>query len=145
MLRESAHEQVMLDMEIDYIRDYLELAKLSFEDQRFVEFSMNGQTEGKKIPPLLFIPIIENAIKHCNKQAQIPGVSIAFNINTKFIELRTSNYVKQNDFKLPDSGSGTGLKNVEKRLRLLHGDDYVLQIKQNPDNFEVYLKVPLNG
>jgi sensor histidine kinase YesM len=144
MLNESIHEQVMLKMEITYIKDYLELAKLSFEDPDFVAFNLTGQTENKKIPPLLFIPIIENAIKHCNKQSKIPGVNIEFNIEEEFIELKTSNYIKQNDFKLPDSGTGTGLKNVEKRLKLLHNENYTFNVKQNMDKFNVYLKVPLS-
>jgi len=144
MLKESTHEQVMLKMEITYIQDYLELAKLGFENPDFVEFSLKGQTENKKIPPLLFIPVIENAIKHSNKQSKLPGVEIHFNIENDFIELNTSNYIKRNDFKLPDSGTGTGLKNVEKRLKLLHGENYSFTVKQNIDKFNVYLKVPFS-
>ena len=59
------------------------------------------------------------------------------------MEMRTSNYLKRNDFKLPDSGSGNGLKNVEKRLKLLFEENYVFDINSNLDKFEVYLKVPL--
>lgn len=143
MLQESSEEKVMLDKELDYIKDYLELAKLSFKDPKFLEFSTSGNITGKQIPPLLFIPIIENAIKHCNKQAGSPGIQIKFNAESDYIELSTSNSVKRNDFKLPDSATGTGLKNVEKRLILLHGENYIFDIDRNMDNFEVYLKVPL--
>jgi len=59
------------------------------------------------------------------------------------IELKTSNYIKRNDFKLPDSVAGTGLKNVEKRLQLLYNDNYVFDINRNMDKFDVYLKLPL--
>jgi len=143
MLKESNEEKAMLDKELDYIKDYLELAKLSFEDPDFLEFNFSGDFSGKDIPPLLFIPIIENSIKHCNKQSKIPGVEINFNVGNDFIELRTSNFIKRNDFKLPDSGSGNGLKNVEKRLKLLYEENYVFEINSNIDKFEVYLKVPL--
>jgi len=143
MLQESTHEYVSLDNEISYIEDYLELAKLSFSDSEFVEFSIEGSTKTKNIPPLLFIPVIENAVKHCNKQAKSPGISIRFTIEKDGIELHTSNYVKHNDYKLPDSGTGTGLKNVEKRLKLLHNDNYVFNINQKMDKFEVYIKVPI--
>ncbi len=142
MLQESTHEQVKLDKEMDYISDYLELAKLSFSNPDFVVFKQQGSANGKLVPPLLFIPIIENAVKHCNKQSQAPGIEITFNIESGFIELRTSNFVKQNTFKLPDSGTGTGLINVEKRLKLLHGDKYTFDINKNMDKFEVYIKVP---
>jgi LytS/YehU family sensor histidine kinase len=143
MLQESNEESVKLDKEMTYIEDYLELATLSFSDPNFVDYKTEGSPNNKNIPPLLFIPIIENAVKHCNKQAPAPGIKINFTIDNEFIELRTSNHIKRNDFKLPDSGTGTGIKNVKKRLHLIHGDNYIFDINRNMDKFEVYLKVPL--
>ncbi len=143
MLKESNEEKAMLDKELEYIQDYLELAKLSFEDPKFLEFNLSGNFTGKYCPPLLFIPIIENAIKHCNKQSKSPGIQIDFIVEKDFIELHTSNFIKKNDFKLPDSSSGNGLKNVEKRLRLLYEDNYIFEINRNLDKFDVYIKVPL--
>ena len=144
MLQESTQELVKLGKEMAYIKDYLELAKLSFSNPEFVQFDLKGATHDKQVPPLLFIPIIENAVKHCNKQSTSPGIEISFTIKNDFIELRTSNFVKHNDFKLPDSGTGTGLKNVEKRLKLLHGNNFTFDINRNMDKFDVYIKVPFN-
>jgi len=143
MLHESPHEEVRLDKEIAYIQDYLELAKLSFEDPGFLEFESRGSVNGKMIPPLLFIPIIENAVKHCNKKSKSPGIKIQFTVENNHIELHTFNYVKRNDFKLPSKSTGTGLKNVEKRLKLIHGENYSFDIQKDMDKFEVYIKVPL--
>ena len=142
MLKESSTEKAKLNKEIEYIQDYLELAKLSFENENYLDFKVNGNVNGKEIPPLLFIPIIENAIKHCNKQSAVPGIYIEFLIADEFIELKTSNYIKRNDFKLPDSGTGTGLKNVEKRLKLIFAENYTFEVNKKADKFEVYLKVP---
>ncbi|MCK5731027.1 MAG: histidine kinase [Draconibacterium sp.] len=143
MLHESPHEKVKLDSEITYIKDYLELAKLSFEDSNFLEFKTSGSISGKQIPPLLFIPLIENAIKHCNKKSKLPGIQINFNTVNEFVELTTSNYIKPGNQKLPNNSTGTGIKNVEKRLKLIHGKNYIFEIKQDLDKFKVYLKVPL--
>lgn len=143
MLKESNEEKALLKKEVEYIKDYLDLAKLSFEDPEFLQFNCSGEYNNKQIPPLLFIPVIENAIKHCNKQSNLPGIKIDFNVGNDFIELTTSNYIKKNDFKLPDSGSGNGLKNIEKRLKLLFNENYSFEIKSNMDKFDVYVKVPL--
>ncbi|MCY1722749.1 histidine kinase [Prolixibacteraceae bacterium Z1-6] len=143
MLQESTHEQVKLEKEINYIQDYLELAKLSFSNQEFLQFRFNGLANAHMVPPLLFIPIIENAVKHCNKQSETPGIEIDFSIDEENITLQTSNYVRRNDFKLPYSGTGTGLKNVEKRLKLLYNENYKFEINRNMDKFEVYIQVPL--
>ena len=143
MLKESNEEKAMLNNEVEYIQDYIELAKLSFEDPKFLNFSSSGDFSAKQIPPLLFIPIIENTIKHSNKQSKSPGIQIEFKVENDFVELKTSNFVKRNDFKLPDAGSGNGLKNVEKRLKLLFDKNYVFDINSNMDKFEVFLKIPL--
>lgn len=143
MLQESTEEKTLIDKELEYIKDYLELAKLSFEDPQFLEYKTSGSFTGKQIPPLLFIPIIENAVKHCNKQVKSPGIKISFKVENNYIELNTTNYVKRNDFKLPDTGTGNGLKIVEKRLKLLHGENYIFDINRNMDKFNVFLKVPL--
>ena len=143
MLKESNEEKALLKNELEYIQDYIELAKLSFEDPKFLEFAISGDISGKNIPPLLFIPIIENTIKHCNKQSKSPGIEIFFNVGKDFIELKTSNFIKRNDFKLPDTSSGSGIKNVEKRLKLLYDQNYEFEINSNMDKFDVYLKVPL--
>ncbi|MBN1987598.1 MAG: histidine kinase [Prolixibacteraceae bacterium] len=144
MLQESTEEKVMLDKELAYINDYLELAKLSFENPAFLKFEISGSSAGKLIPPLLFIPVIENAVKHCNKQAKLPGIQISFKIENGFIELKTSNHVKRNDFKLPDNSSGNGLKNVKKRLELIYRENFIFDINRDMDKFDVYLKVPLS-
>lgn len=143
MLQESTRERVKLEKEMTYIQDYIELAKLSFSSPDFVKFTLQGSTNAKYVPPLLFIPIIENAVKHCNKQTKkMPGIEIDFIIQADSIELHTSNFVKRNDLNLPGTGTGTGLKNVAKRLKLLHGTNYTFDIKNNKDKFDVYLKVP---
>ena len=143
MLKESNEEKALLKNELEYIGDFIELGKLSFEDPNFLEYKTSGDFNGKHIPPLLFIPIIENTIKHCNKQVKSPGIQIQFTVNSNFVELKTSNFLKRNDFILPDSGSGNGLTNVEKRLKLLFGKNYFFEINNSLDKFEVYLKIPL--
>lgn len=143
MLQESTHEKVKLDKELSYIEDYLQLATLSFANPEFLKFELRGLPNSQMVPPLLFIPIIENAVKHCNKQSESPGVIINFEIEPDSIELKTSNFVKRNDFKLPDSGTGTGLKNVEKRLKLLYGSNYTFDINKDMDKFDVHIKVPV--
>ncbi len=143
MLQESVQEKVLLEKEVSYIEDYLELAKLSFENPGFLKFNTQGPIGGKTVPPLLFIPLIENAIKHSNKLKTAPGIIIKIAVNHEFIEMTTSNFIKQNDFILPGTGTGIGLKNVRKRLELLYPENYTFDTKKVGDKFEVVIKVPL--
>lgn len=143
MLKESNEEKAFLKNEMEYVKDYMELAKLSFQDPTFLTFTCSGETNGKQIPPLLFIPVIENTIKHGNKQTKSPGIEIDCKVENDYVELKTSNFIKRNDFKLPDSNSGNGLKNLEKRLKLLYSENYIFDINRNMDKFDVHLRVPL--
>lgn len=143
MLSESTEEKALFDKEVEYIMDYIELSKLSFKDANFLELNISGKKQGKTVPPLLFIPIIENAIKHSNKQSVTPGISINFNITGTYIELTTSNFVKRNISNLPEKGTGSGLKNVEKRLKLLFLENYIFTHSMEGDKFKAYLKVPI--
>ena len=143
MLSESTEEKAMFDKEIEYIMDYLELAKLSFKDEDFLQFKMSGNKQGKMVPPLLFIPIIENAIKHSNKQSKSPGILVNFDISDNYIELRTTNFVKQRSNELTEKRSGTGLKNVEKRLKLLYPESFTFTHTIKNEVFTAYIKVPV--
>ena len=150
MLKESSEEKVRVHKELSYIEDYLELAKLSFENPKFLKYEVTGQNRSKQIPPLLFIPVIENAVKHSNKQSASPGIEINLQITNDFMHLHTSNFIKKADFKPPeynqrksDANTGTGLKNVERRLKLLYNGNYTFEIKRNTDKFDAYIKVPL--
>ncbi len=143
MLQESNADKVTVENELAYIRDYLKLVELSFKNPDFIRYRESGGNTGKEIPPLLFIPIIENTIKHCNKQVNSPGVDIEFRIDEDFITLKTQNYIKPNNLKLPEPTTGTGLKNVEKRLKLLYNGNYKFDINKNDNKFEVFIQVPL--
>lgn len=43
---------------------------------------------------MLFIPLIENTIKHSNKSVSKPGITIEFSIDESRIHLKTLNFIK---------------------------------------------------
>lgn len=143
MLQESSEENVLLEKELTYIKDYVELAKLSFRDPSFVSFYITGDTKDKRVSPLLFIPVIENAVKYCNKQSASPGISIRFTVDDRHVTLETSNFVKKDSVNFESNNSGIGLKNLRKRLSILYKDRYRLDVKKDKNTFNVYLKIPL--
>lgn len=57
---------ISTDKEIEYIRNFIELQKLRFSEEDGLEVTLEifGKTKPKTIPPMLFIPFIENASKH---------------------------------------------------------------------------------
>jgi len=63
MLYEKEDEQykVSLDKEINHINSFIDLQKLRHVGDTYIQFSIEGYTPGKKVPPLLLFPLIENS------------------------------------------------------------------------------------
>jgi len=143
MLYEANTEKVQLDDELEYLKSYISLHKLRLKDPDFIEFEIHGNTAGKMIPPMLFIPFVENAFKHGNKKVASPGIMIRINVKKEEISFYISNY-KSVSLRTSDTNSGIGLANVQRRLELLYGSaNYDLTINENEDMFKVQLMVKL--
>ena len=54
--------EIDLNCEIEVIHDYLEIEKIRFGER--MEFSISNEVENFKLPPLLLLTLVENAIKH---------------------------------------------------------------------------------
>ncbi len=141
MLNDSSHETVKLEQEINYIKDYLELEKIRYSNPGYIEFIVNGNYSGLRIPPLIFMPFIENAFKHGNKLKPAPGIIINMSIDLKTINFSVKNHIKENIDSV-NKKSGFGLKNIKRRLELLFGKSYELLI--NTENNEYIVNLNLN-
>lgn len=139
MLNQANEQRIFLDNEIDYIRDYLQLSAFSFENADYIEFNVEGDTSSKTIEPLLFIPLVENTVKHGKKSGEVPGIKIYICANDTYVELVTINYLKE--VKSQVYAGGFGLSNLEKRLNLLYPDNYMLKTEKTGKLFKAHLKI----
>ena len=64
MLYETNQDEVLLDKELEYLGDYIELEKLRFGDELETNYQIEGALENKYIAPMLLIPFVENSFKH---------------------------------------------------------------------------------
>ena len=117
MLYESQQQNVPLEREIQYLQNLIELQQLRLTKKDFIKFSVSGIPENKRVPALLFVPFIENAIKHCDKSVDAPGIIIDLDILNKGLKFDISNYISNTRVK--DNEGGIGLANVKRRLELL--------------------------
>jgi sensor histidine kinase YesM len=126
MLYDADINKVLLDKEIAYIKNYIDLQKLRVKDPDFVKLEIEGITEGMTIPPLLLVPFIENAFKHGKKNIESPGIIIKLKVSGNLLEFVCKNYILLKDEKQQEQG-GFGLKNIKRRLDLLYGKNYSLE------------------
>lgn len=141
MLYEASEEFVPLEKEIDYIKSFVSLQKLRMKTKNYVEFNCEGDLNGKKIPPMLIIPFVENAFKHGKKNAKAPGIIIDLKIYDNDFTFEVTNYLTKSDLEFKDKVGGIGLHNIKRRLELLYKDRYILTINKDDVMYHVYLKI----
>ena len=140
LLFESSRDKVPLSKEIQYIQDYLELERIRYSDPDYIKFKTVGVYKDILVPPLLFMPFIENAFKHGNKLKPSPGIVINMDIDIKELNFSIKNYVKD-ETETGNRNSGFGLANIRRRLSLLYDDLYELNIYSSNKEFNVKLKL----
>jgi two-component system, LytTR family, sensor kinase len=140
MLYESNEERVPLTKEIEYLNSYIELEKIRYEGQTFVDFSVEGNTNNKLIAPLLLISFVENIFKHGNIQDIDSQVVVSLKVDDNQLIFKQKNTIAVRE---KDKMGGLGLKNVERRLFLLYPDKYTLNMKNENGIYESELTLKL--
>jgi two-component system LytT family sensor kinase len=141
MLYESNAPKVLLDKEIEYLNNYLDVERLRFGSRLCVSFEIEGKTEGIKIPPMILILFVENSFKHGSKN-NINKVEISLHLKADNGEIH---FEAKNNFSVQNAQTdygGIGLKNVRRRLDLLYGKNYILQLGAEGNIHTVILKFP---
>jgi two-component system, LytTR family, sensor kinase len=142
ILYECHDEQVPVKNELNFIRNFIELEKIRFEDNLQVKFDIEEKGTNQVIVPLLFIPIIENAFKHVgNIGKEKPYVNVFIAIDSEQIVLKVNNSVSKDATKKTIKESGIGLENVRKRLDLLYPGKYNLEVIEDEKEYLVNLVI----
>ncbi|WP_170971126.1 sensor histidine kinase [Ilyomonas limi] len=139
-LYECNEQEIAIEKEIEYLKSYIDLQRLRRKKNYNIQFETGADVQHFSIAPLLLIAFVENAFKHVSNYAdkdntiqvqlhQQNGYMLFHVINTK-----SNNYVAHD-------GDGIGLKNVQRRLKLLYENRYDLQIENEPDFYAVHLKL----
>ncbi len=141
VLYEVKTPKISLIKEINYIYTYLELEKLRYGDQINSNLEIEGNLDGLEIPPLLFLPFIENCFKHGTKNNIDIKVDINFEIKNNFLFFTVANTFQEG---LDSTRShGIGIQNVKRRLELLYQNNYSLETVVEKNLFKVLINIPV--
>ncbi|NOZ48228.1 MAG: hypothetical protein GXO79_15845 [Chlorobi bacterium] len=129
---------VSLQKEVEFIKNYIELEKIRLEEDIEVKFNIKN-IDGVSIPPLLFVPLIENAFKHgigTNPKNKCISLSISIINRNFYFNLKNSKGAIENSMKKNSKG-GIGIHNVKKRLSLLYPDKHSINILNYENSYSV--------
>lgn len=146
-LYNSSESVTPLQNEIEFLRQYISLMKLRFDNHLSLKYDLPDAPSFNIVtPPLLFATFIENAFKH-GISYQTPSfinISLGVDNDKKEIHFRCENSRNITTQKNTNTEKhGIGLSNVRKRLDLQYGNDYSLIINtEDPQRFIVELTLP---
>lgn len=140
MLTETEDDKVPLQKEMEYIHNYIEVYRMLFEDRFYIQFSVEGDPEGRSIASLLLVPFFENAFKHGVVNDPSRPVMAKLVITDGHINFTMKNTI--NPYQ-KDHSTGIGLPNVKRRLELLYPNAHELTITSNGSEYETRLSIEL--
>jgi len=145
ILYEGGEKVVGLKKEIEYLQNYLELEKIRYGNRLDANIIVIGETSGKEITPMIFLPFVENSFKHgINSNIGNTFIHIKFVIENKQLLFEIeNNKPTQKLNESPDYQGGIGINNVKKRLNLLYPAKHWLTIDEEGNTFKVALKIDL--
>lgn len=140
MLYECREDEVLLEKEIQFIRNYIDIERLRYGEKLDIDFRVRGTTNGRKIAPLLLLPFTENCFKH--------GASLELDQSWVKLDIdvmpdRTMFKVENNKVAgtMPSRIEGIGINNAKRRLDLLYPNNHELKIINGDETFLVILSI----
>jgi len=143
LLYESGRGTTTLKKEIEFLYSYLELMQLRVDKSIAVNLELPEKFNNVNLPPLLFIPFIENAFKHGVSYREPSALSFKLVQNNEFLEFTAVNTISSFRSNSPsDHQGGFGLENIQKRLDIIYGDRHKLDIEKTDHEFRIKLIIP---
>ncbi len=165
-LRLGERDDVALGEELALARAYLAVEQVRFGDRLAVEERIDSALEGIAVPPLILLPLVENAVKH-GIAALVAGGRVTIEVRRREADGGENGggaahpdddggdggsgaVVSIANDRDPDAptgrtgeGIGLGLANVRRRLAARYGRDARLEVAAEPGRFRVELHLSL--
>ncbi|RZJ56668.1 MAG: hypothetical protein EOO45_28500 [Flavobacterium sp.] len=137
-LYESGKERMDLAKEIELLQDYIALEKVRLNK---TSVHLETTTDGSPyaLPPLLFMPLVENAFKYNADNLPTDSfINIYIEQEGKNLQFRIRNNY---DAGKRGSGGGIGMQNLQKRLLHYYPGKHRLELRDEAGTYEVKISI----
>lgn len=153
-------DEVTLEKEMDYIRNYVDIQLYRMNDKFTVDYRLSEAAESCVVSKLLVQPVVENAILHgfgdmeeggvLTIEAEAAGGDLVIRVrdNGKGMDETALDALRQGLYhsKKDSQHKSIGLSNIQERIRLKYGPGYGLEIESTPGmGTTIVLTVPARG
>ena len=130
-LRNPGTEEIELEKELEFLKRYLEIEELRFQDRLSANFEIDPETIAALLPNLILQPVVENAVRHGISKRQGAG-SIRIQTRRRNGELQI--FVYDNGPGLPvQILEGIGIGATRDRLHRMYGTGARLDLANQPE------------
>lgn len=132
--------------ELEHARHYMTIQQIRYQDKFTASVTAEGGVEGLYTLKLIVQPLLENAIYHgmagCEEDGRITvtarrdGSDLVIDVADNGTGMPPEVVERLLDESQPQtrsSGSGIGVRNVHRRIRLTFGEQYGLEVFSEPD------------
>lgn len=137
--------EVTLREEVDFVKRYLEIEKMRFEDRLKIDFDVDHQALEARVPNLILQPLVENALKHgLSRRPEAGALRIGVRRHNGMLCMKVfDNGPGVNPEDRKQFRKGLGLTNTRERLKRLYEENYLMALLNPPaGGFEVTIHIP---
>ncbi|MCR4904363.1 MAG: sensor histidine kinase [Butyrivibrio sp.] len=146
---------ISIEDEVKHARNYMNIQKVRYKNEFTVEFDIDKKINNYCTVKLIIQPILENAIYYgvegmdgegeINVRGYMKDEDIYLEVEDNGIGIPKEQIelIMKQDEKAKKRGSGVGIANVDKRIKLRFGDEYGIRIYSEPDEgTRVVMRIP---
>jgi hypothetical protein len=138
---ESPKDEVSIATEVQFLENYIALEKIRIRHEIELTFLQDCRTD-LRIPPMLLMTFVENIFKHgIDKSSSENKIELSLVQQDGYLFFQTKN--RRHDRPGTTEPNGFGIQNLRKRLALLYGENFELNIINDGVCFTAFLKVPV--
>lgn len=142
LLYDSNTKLMPFEQEKEAMRSYIDMELLRLQDMEDFSFDIEADAD-YKIPPLLWLPVLENAFKHGTRFiAQDYFIKYRFMIKNGVLTIHASNNYKEAASNNVQNG-GLGLENLRKRLNILYPGKHNITVQKKNGIYSIDVKINL--
>ena len=139
-LHEDSGGKVMLEQEVQHLRNYISLHQLRYNHQLHVNFEVVGNVQFLMILPLVLITFVENCFKHGDLTDAAHPVLINLMVEHGQLRFQTRNKKR---FGPKEISTGIGLVNTQRRLALAYPEYHCIRVADEHDYYTANLTIYL--
>lgn len=143
LLYHTSEKYASLKDELQFLENFIELMKLRVSDNVVILVDFPEVKDLVKIPPLLFLSLVENSFKHGIDAIAESTIKISLKLEGEKIRFQSINLFIENTSE-DKSEKGIGVSNLKRRLELLYGNNYTLVNERRGDEYYTELEIPVH-